>query len=448
MRPALVAGWTVIVTTLVVASARAAPADVEVFAIAGGGTIVASPDEEGAAVAACTGPVAGIAEGPGSVELARRGAEESAPVVDGVALWCAIAPPSALELVLWAALRRIRKTPREPERTALALGEDGTLARGAADRDGIASAAALGRARAIALEGAELDDAPAAPAFTVVVAGRASADQVRTVAERLFGPTRAAERPRAPRLRLAQTSERFTELSADRAAPAALYTFIASHGDDDMASRLALEILAGDPGARLPRLLTTRGLARRVDSWELAVSGGTLLGLVLEPGPRVSIDRARRFVDGALKQLRLVGPSRREVERARSRLLLEEYTRREDPLARAELLAGYELVRGGASRAAGDLDALSRVTALDIARAVKENLRDGRRTTVEEYPHEFPSDDPRLVRQSLHTVAPGDTLAALAQRYKVTIAALCRANDLDPKYALSPGQPLWIPAAN
>ena len=173
--------------------------------------------------------------------------------------------------------------------------------------------------------------------------------------------------------------------------------------------------------------------------------GGTLAGLYVAPSPRVSIDRLRRFVDGSLKQLRLVGPSRRELGRAKGRLLLDLYGTWQAPVALGRLLASYELTRGGAARAPGDVRALERVTALDVARAAGRALVDARRTTVEIYPPSWPADDPRVARQRLYTIADGDTLTAIAARFHVSIAAIARANDLDPKYALTPGQPLWIP---
>jgi zinc protease len=235
-------------------------------------------------------------------------------------------------------------------------------------------------------------------------------------------------------------------IDADVPSPRARYTWITPLGSEDEAGiRVALDVLGGGEEARFARLFRGTHIGKRAEAWERHLPGGTLSGLLIEPSARVSIDRTRRFVDGALKQMRLVGPSRRELSRARQRLLLDAYRTWEDPVALGRLLASYELVRGGAERARSAVAALQRITARDVSRAVQQSLVDARRTTVELYPPAFPPDDPRVAEQRLYTVLPGDTLASIAERFHVTIAAIAGANDLDPKYALTDGQPLWIP---
>jgi hypothetical protein len=165
----------------------------------------------------------------------------------------------------------------------------------------------------------------------------------------------------------------------------------------------------------------------------------------VEATTRSSLDRIRRFVDGTLKQLRLVGPTRGEVERARSRLLLDSLHAFESPVSRAARLLVYERARGDARRFVDETVALSSVTPERVRRAAAEKLVDARRTTVEEYPPLWPADDARVATHQLYTIAKGDTLETIARRFRVDVARLARANDLDPKRALTPGQPLWIP---
>ncbi len=44
-----------------------------------------------------------------------------------------------------------------------------------------------------------------------------------------------------------------------------------------------------------------------------------------------------------------------------------------------------------------------------------------------------------------HEVKSGDTLTAIARRYKTTVGAIQQANGLDSKVSLTPGQMLFIP---
>jgi hypothetical protein len=402
---------------------------------------VVSPIPDAASLAVCAAPVPIDLDAAWQLELAKRGGEPSRASVDGVATWCFSLPPSELRFGLWSSAR-----VRQSTRAASVSGSRGDFS----------FDPSLARAAALALEGAngtplvDGDGTTAASSpsrFTVVVTGAVDVAEAETLSVEYFGA--AADEPRSARpepWRPQQTTERMAAMQGDVASPRARYTWLTPEGSrDETGIRIALEVLGGGVRARLPRLFADTHLGKRAEAWAVHLPGGMLSGLVVEPSTRVSIDRLRRFVDGALKQMRLVGPSRRELVRARSRLLLDAYRTWEDPLALGRLLASYELSRGGAARAPGDVTALERVTTLDVIRAVLAGLTDARRTTVEIYPPAWPADDPRVAKQKLYTVADGDTLAAIALRFRVTVAALARANDVDPKYALSPGQPLWIP---
>jgi predicted Zn-dependent peptidase len=237
-------------------------------------------------------------------------------------------------------------------------------------------------------------------------------------------------------------------VEAPVAAPAVRYgwAFPSGSPDDRAALGVALEILAGSGGGRLYRLVVSRGLARRAEAWSLPLPGGVLGGVSLELNTRFSIDRLRRFVDGTLKQLRLVGPSRREFAIAYEKLRREALTTWEDPSARAARLAVYELSGCPADQWLEELKSLDSMTADSIRRFARTHFLDSRRTTVETFPPLWPNDDPRLARARLYTVAEGDTAVGLAERFHVPLATLLRENDLDPKYALVVGQPIWLPA--
>ena len=114
-------------------------------------------------------------------------------------------------------------------------------------------------------------------------------------------------------------------------------------------------------------------------------------------------------------------------------------------MRRAAALLASEVVRGDARRFVDEARALSTVTPERVRRLFAERFVDARRTTVEEYPPLWPADDARLSGYELYTVEPTDKLEDVARRFHVPLTALARANDLDPKRALTPGQPLWIP---
>lgn len=406
------------------------PFRVTTTAFANGGTLIVSPSNDAASTAVCLAPVRLPGEVDQRLDVVEHGGVESYSETDGVGVWCVALPPAELAYGLWLSARM----------RALGGASDGTPA-----TSPLWNEPGLSRAVAIALEGA-VDETLRGPAFTVVVAGRADAPVVEELAQQHFGPRAPQSAARAAPWQPVQTTERMSAMHGSVGLPTARYAWVTPRGsDDETGIRIAFEVLGGGERARLPRRLIGANMAKQVASWTYHLSGGTLSGLLVVPSSRVSIDRIRRFVDGALKQLRLVGPSRGELIRAKQRLLLDAYRTWEDLVARARLLASYELLRGGAERAPRDIAAIERATNDTVRQAVLLGLRDARRTTIEIFPLNWPEDDPRRAKQRLYTVAPGDTLAAIAARFRVDVSAIARTNDLDPKYALSPGQPLWIP---
>jgi hypothetical protein len=419
---------------------RAEPFAVSSSALSDSGRLVLAPRDEALSLAVCMAPVESVAGAETALSIAQRGGDASHAVVDGVDVLCAALPTSELPFALWLAARVVQagRAPRDGE------GDVSPVA-GAPKSPADPSVALAAK---IALEGAVDADATALPRFVVTLTGGVDPTEAERLATQRFdactGDPHGAPWPSSWHPQ--QTTERMSTMDADVASPRARYTWIIPQDSQDEAGiRVALEVLGGGGEGRLPRLFRGTHLGKRAEAWEQHLQGGTLSGLLVEPTTRVSIDRIRRFVDGALKQLRLVGPSRHELARARSRLLLDAYRTWEDPVALGRLLSSYELVRGGAERARSAVAALQGITTRDVSRAVQRSLVDARRTTIELYPPAFPADDPRVATQKLYTVLPGDTLTSIAERFHVSIAAIARANDLDPKYALTEGQPLWIP---
>jgi predicted Zn-dependent peptidase len=242
-------------------------------------------------------------------------------------------------------------------------------------------------------------------------------------------------------------NERLSVTEGPLTAPAVRYGWLvpAMPALDRTALAVSLEVLGGGASSRLPRLVAERGLARHAQSWSSSLEGHGLAGVWVELTTRVPVDRARRFVDGAIRALALAGPMPREFARARAKLVLEALLLWENPETRARELARYELDRGGASAWLDEIAALDHVTRNTVRRITGAVFVDPHRSTVEVYPPEWPHDDPALSRQALYTVAKGDTLEGIASRFDVDPSALARSNDLDPKRALPPGQSLVIP---
>jgi LysM domain/Peptidase M16 inactive domain len=413
-------------------SSGASPlASVERYVLGGTDILVVSGADT-AVVAVCLAALeAEAGSAPDPLELARRGGTEHRERVPGGSLWCATLPTSELAFAIWlSAHLRPASITKEAD---------------AGDR-ATAPVDSRRRVRDLSFEGAVFTD-PLAPRRVVAVAGSASGQDVARLTSRYFGAVVVAPRGRSPHASFHQTTERLTVFEGPEETPHVEYAWAAPESDADVAAAedVAFEILAGSEEARLQRLLVPRGLARRLSRWSYHERGSTLLGVTVETTTRASVDRVRRFVDGAVKQLRLVGPSAREVSQASAHLRQRALETWENVEERAAALAACEWEQGDAGRFGDGLKGLTTVTPERVRRAAHERLVDARRTTIEIYPKLWPTDDPTLSQHRLYTVAVGDTLDAVARRFHVDAVRLARDNDVDPRYRLVPGQPLWIP---
>ncbi len=388
------------------------------------GVLVVSREPSLATVTVCASPFAPLSE-PDALAVARRG---GVVVHDGNA-GCITTPAS--DLSLSARLIRHFHGAATKEEAAPAVSSP----RGE-------SLTALAR---VALEGVDASGT-AAPARVVAVVGPAPELDVA----RLFvdGPPVTLDEIRQPVWTVHQSSERLSVVEAPLARPAVRYGWVVPAGTvpEEAALKIAVGILGVGRLSRMARVVEDRGLARRAEAWNEKLRGGLLVGVWLELSTRVSADRVRRFVDGTIGQLRLVGPSRREVARARATAVRTALERWENPEARARELVSSEATEGSATRVAEEIPALASV-APDAVRAVARlAFRDERRTTLEMYPPLWPTDDPAVAHHTLYTIGQGDTLTGVAERFHVTVESLARSNDLDPKGGLMAGQPLWIPS--
>lgn len=388
--------------------------------------LVVSPEPAAATIAACLGAVEATGRTTVSCDAAPAG--ELTTVVERLKSLMASSVTTESSIA-----------PRESEEKAFEPGDAN------ASNDGVRDHATR-HAVALALEGSRASEAASARR-ALVVTGPVTMTEVATVVTKVFADD-AVPAPTPPPRVFHQTSERLTVLDAELTTPLVRTAWIVSDTtpEEDAALRVAFDLLAARRSSRLHRLLVhERSLSHFTEAWRVALDGGQLLGVGFDLSSRASVDRARRFVDGTLKQLRLVGPAPVEFDRARAHLELDALLSWERLETRARDLVDAELTTGNAGRLLARNAALAGLTRDTVRRLSGARLLDSRRTTVEVYPALWPVDDPRLSRHSLYTVAAGDTLDTLAARFHVTVAQIARANDLDPKYGVAVGQPLWIP---
>jgi hypothetical protein len=363
-------------------------------------------------------------------EIDRRGGTTELESGTFGATWCVTLPSTEVGFAVWLAARQFA-----PTRSA---GEPPELPPSAVTSDE--------RLSALSLEGTSLSGNPSSNPV-IAVSGGVEPSEVIALFRRFSGkPTRDAGVDKLA-LAIHQSSERLSVLEAPVPAPRARYGWIAS-GDarHRAALRVAVRVLAGDTSARLRReLVMQRYLAHSVSSWSSVVPGGAMIGIDVEISTRTSLDRARRFIDGAVKRMRLVGPTHGELTRAKRALTRSALLDWENPTRRARNLATYDLAQGDAHAWLEELSAIGNLTEESVRKAAHDGLVDARRTTVEIYPPLWPEDDPKLSRYRVYTVEPGDSITEVAARFGVTVPVLAGANDLDPKYRLAPGQTLLVP---
>lgn len=409
---------------------------VERYALGGGRVVISEkPGAPYVAVCAATpGPEAPDAtmapeSDPDLRVLETRGGTLDAISSAGTSAWCATLPSGELALGMWLARNRVRQRAAQSTRPA--------------EPSAVTSES---RAAALAAEGTSVGG-PLPPAFVVAVSGGVTATDVVSLTERLFGGSIQHADVGRTSLSIHQTSERLSVVEAPVGAPRARFGFVAG-GDAKQRAALAVatEVLAGGTSSRLHRdLVVRRLLAHSVSPWRASLTGGALFGVDFEISTRTSLDRARRFIDGAIKQLRLVGPSRGELRRAKSRLERRALLDWEDPTARARLLSVYELTQSDGRAWLEEMGEILTLNEETVRKVSHDELIDARRATVETYPPQWPEDDPKLSQYGTYTVEPGDVLSEVASRFGVTTQSIARANDLDPRYRLVTGQALLIP---
>lgn len=196
-----------------------------------------------------------------------------------------------------------------------------------------------------------------------------------------------------------QTTQR-TAVIKDAAwsAPAILYGWRAPETKDAQAKALDLAaiVLGGGETSRLPQLLVSeRALAESVAVRSHSRRGPGLFEIDAKLWAGAKVADADNLIDRAVADLAAKGPTAEELARAQQRAITRFVLGFQTSTDRARALAEHELLFGDATGLAAETARFAAVTADDIRRAVAEHLSAAKRTVVEMYPVEPPSEAPK-----------------------------------------------------
>lgn len=362
----------------------------------------------------------------------RRGRWASTRAAGG-SIDCVELPRTEIAAGFWALAQRWQ----EIERTA---------------RDGASQTDSAGDAQSIivlarqraGILATEVEEAtPKGARLVLTVSGDFSSDEARVLAAKYLGSLRASDPVRVSHYR--QTTERLSILEDFRLAAPVVHEAWLAPGDADVAMETAIAVLSAGSASRIgSNVIQHRRLATEATPFRFEQSGNWILGFSIAIDPRTTIDKALRFVDGAFKQIRFVGPTEKEVLRAKRLLATHLLRRLSSTRERAMHFTEMELVRGNAALVAAELTAYESVTRDAVREAVKRLVNDDRRCMVEAYPPGYAQDDPSLEGYELYTVQTDDTWVSLSARFGLRAEIIARDNDLDVRQRLTVGQVLWM----
>ncbi|MFC0254637.1 M16 family metallopeptidase [Massilia consociata] len=239
---------------------------------------------------------------------------------------------------------------------------------------------------------------------SIVIAGDIDKAKARALVERYFGSFRRSPPVARPAIATPPITRERRVVVHDRVElPRVFMGWLTppayQAGDAELA--VAAEILGGGKSSRLYKTLVyERQIAQEVDASQN--SYGLTSTFVIDVTARSghSARELEAAIDAELAQLRELGPSEREVERARNSLetaLLSSIEKLGgDGLA--DQLNHYNQYTGDPGYLAKDLERLRRVTPADVQRAVRTYLRQQARAVVTGLPGKPVLNDPPLPR--------------------------------------------------
>jgi zinc protease len=215
----------------------------------------------------------------------------------------------------------------------------------------------------------------------LVVAGDTDANEVRTLAERIYGPIAptganpARKRSAEPSPRALRTvtvrDERVRQPLLHRQIIAPSY--LTATGEEAFALDLAMDALAGGSTSRLYRkLVMEEGVASHVGGgyWGSLLDSGRIV-LTAAPREGVSLDALSERLHAALEAFRADGPTDEELARSRTRLVADTIYARDSQMRLAQMygaaLANGETIED-VERWPDRIEAVSREAVADAAR--------------------------------------------------------------------------------
>lgn len=235
---------------------------------------------------------------------------------------------------------------------------------------------------------------------TLVVVGDVTVDEVRTLAERYFGPIEKRSVPSAKRpLELAEPGERRLTLHLNTQVPSLMMAFntasLATETENPRqihALRLITALLDGGYSARLSRQLE-RGeeLVSSASAWYNAHARGDSL-FVLSASPNTQKGRTLEEVEAGLwqqlEQLKQTPPSPEELERVRAQVIAALVYERDSITQQATTIGMLETVGLSWRLMDEDLAALEAVTPDDVQQAARTYFTRSRLSVAHVLPEE------------------------------------------------------------
>jgi LysM repeat protein len=170
-----------------------------------------------------------------------------------------------------------------------------------------------------------------------------------------------------------------------------------------------------------------------------------LLRIDVVVAPLSGVDKMQEALDGELKRLRVLGPSKSDIERALGVLRRQHFEILQSSEALARRLGHYELSFGDATLFFQELAHFEKLEEKDVRAAAAVHLQDTKRTIVEVYPPGWVQDEaPEFITRT-YLVRPGDNLILIAKKLGSSVDDIARANGIDPKKPIYPGQRLKVP---
>ena len=205
--------------------------------------------------------------------------------------------------------------------------------------------------------------------------------------------------------------------------------------------------LLGDGEASLlyEQLVRKRHLASDVEAFTAGHSGPDLFAVRVQANGKARLDLIERVLNEVLTGLSHGYFLRGEgLETAKRRLMHRRLEQLSSNLGKAQYVGAAELRGGDADPVKAEFERLEKVTASEVSQAVRNQLVLARRTSIEIYPDDW-HDPNQAAMPKYHVISSGETLTSIAKRYGATVEAIAKMNGIDDKRPIFPGQKLRVP---